>query len=129
MPIVRVDVPEGHPRSELLNLKRRIEESIARTWAKDHIYVAVREMLAEPGERSAIVTVDLRPGRGQEEQRAAALYRDIFSALKNGLNTDAARFVLLVREFPERSFVVDGGKRLPPLEQITPQLRSSGEAS
>jgi len=122
MPIVRVDVPEGHSRGELLNVKRHVEESIARTWAKDHIYVAVREVLAEPGDRSAIVTVDLRPGRGKEEERAAALYRDIFRTLKRSLNTDPARFVLLVREFPEKSFVVDGGKRLPPLEQITPEL-------
>lgn len=122
MPIVRVDVPEGYHRQDLLNLKRRVEESIARTWAKEHIYVAVREMLAEAGDRSAIVTVDLRPGRGQETQRAEALYREILNALKSGLNTDAERFVLLVREFPERSFIVSGGKRLPPLDQITPQL-------
>lgn len=122
MPIVRVDVPQGHPRDELLKLKRRVEESIARTWAKEHIYVAVREMLSEPGDRSAIVTVDLRPGRGREEQRAAALYQEIFSALEKGLDTDANRFVLLVREFPERAFVVSGGKRLPPLKEITPEL-------
>jgi len=122
MPIVRVDVPQGHSRDELLKLKRRVEESIARTWAKEHIYVAVREMLSEPGDRSAIITVDLRPGRGQEEPRAVALYREVFSALQEGLNTDANRFVLLVREFPERAFVVSGGKRLPPLEEITPEL-------
>jgi len=123
MPIVRIDVPEGHPRNELLQLKQRVEESIARTWAKEHIYVAVREMLAEPGDRSAIVTVDLRPGRGGEEQRAATLYREVLDALKKGMNIDPSRFVLLVREFPERAFVVSGGKRLPPLEQITPELR------
>jgi len=122
MPIVRIDVPEGHLRHELLALKRQVEQAIARTWAKDHIYVAVREMLTEPGDRSAIVTVDLRPGRGHEEQRAAALYRELLGALQKGFNTDANRFVLLVREFPERAFVVSGGKRLPPLEQITPEL-------
>ena len=80
-------------------------------------------MLAEPGDRSAIVTVDLRPGRGGEEQRAATLYREVLDALKKGMNIDPSRFVLLVREFPERAFVVSGGKRLPPLEQITPELR------
>jgi phenylpyruvate tautomerase PptA (4-oxalocrotonate tautomerase family) len=122
MPIVRVDVPEGYPRDKLFELKRRVEESIARTWAKEHIYVSIREMLAEPGDRSAIVTVDLRPGRGQEEQRAAALYREILDALRKDMNTDPDRFVLLVREFPERAFVVSGGRRLPPLEQITPDL-------
>ncbi len=122
MPVVRVDVPEGHPREKLLRIKRQVEDSIARTWAKDHIYVAVREMLAEPGDRSAIVTVDLRPGRGREEERAAALYRQVLAALTENIGTDANRFVLLVREFPERAFVVDGGKRLPPLEGITPNL-------
>ena len=122
MPIVRVDVPEGHPREALLRIKRRIEDSIARTWAKDHIYVAVREMVAEPGDRSAIVTVDLRPGRGKEEERASALYRQVLDTLHENIGTDANRLVLLVREFPEKAFVVDGGKRLPPLAQITPNL-------
>ena len=122
MPVVRVDVPEGHPREKLLRIKRRVEDSIARTWAKDHIYVAVREVLAEPGDRSAIVTVDLRPGRGKEEERASALYEQVLAALRENIGTDADRFVLLVREFPERAFVVDGGKRLPPLEKITPDL-------
>ena len=126
MPIVRVDVPEGHPRETLLRIKRRIEDSIARTWAKDHIYVSVREMLAEPGDRSAIVTVDLRPGRGKEEERAAALYRQVLDTLKESIGTDGDRFVLLVREFPERGFVVDGGRRLPPLGQITPELAQRG---
>ena len=122
MPIVRIDVPQGHPQKALLTLKKRVEDSIARTWAKDHIYVAVREMTAEAGDRSAIVTVDLRPGRGKEEERAAALYKEVLGALKSGFDTDPNRFVLLVREFPERSFVVDGGQRLPSLEQITPSI-------
>ena len=122
MPIVRVDVPEGHPREALLRIKRSIEDSIARTWAKDHIYVAVREMLAEPGDRSAIVTVDLRPGRGNEEARSSALYRQVLDTLLMNIRTDPDRFVLLVRESPESGFVVDGGRRLPPLERITPEL-------
>jgi phenylpyruvate tautomerase PptA (4-oxalocrotonate tautomerase family) len=126
MPIVRVDVPEGHPREALLRIKRRIEDSIARTWAKDHIYVAVREMIAEPGDRSAIVTVDLRPGRGKEEERASALYRQVLETLQENVGTDGDRFVLLVRESPERGFVVDGGRRLPPLAQITPELATRG---
>jgi phenylpyruvate tautomerase PptA (4-oxalocrotonate tautomerase family) len=122
MPIVRVDVPQGHSSSLLLTLKCRVEDSIARTWAKEHIYVAVKEMSAEPGDRTAIVTVDLRPGRGQEQQRAAALYQDVLAALKDCVDTDPERFVLLIREFPERNFVVSGGQSLPPLDQITPQL-------
>ncbi|HEX2651265.1 MAG TPA: hypothetical protein VHN19_15150 [Burkholderiales bacterium] len=124
MPVIRVDIPQGHPRPKLLELKRAVEQAIARTWAKEHIYVAVHEMLAEPGDCSAIVTVDLRPGRGQEEERAQALYKALLAALKKGFGTDPDRFVLLVREFPERCFVVSGGKRLPPLSHLTPSLSS-----
>src|SRR6266446_4612726 len=114
MPIVRIDVPQGHPREEMLRLKRCVEEAIARTWATDHIYVAIHEMLCESDDRSAILTVDLRAGRGREEKRAAVLYQMVLDALKASLNTDADRFVLLVREFPESSFIVDGGRPLPP---------------
>ncbi|HXS51464.1 MAG TPA: hypothetical protein VN782_02940 [Usitatibacter sp.] len=122
MPIVRVDVPDEHPREVLLAVKRSIEAAVARTWAKDHIYVAIHPMVTAPGERTAIVTVDLRPGRGEEERRAKALYREILAVLRSSLNTEPDRFVLLVREFQERCFVVDGGKRLPPLKDLTPPL-------
>jgi hypothetical protein len=99
-----------------------VEHAIATTWAKEHIYVAVREMIAEPGDRSCLATVDLRPGRGREEERAQALYRILLAALQSGFGTDPDRFVLLVREFEERCFVVSGGKRLPPLAELTPTL-------
>jgi phenylpyruvate tautomerase PptA (4-oxalocrotonate tautomerase family) len=122
MPIVRVDVPDEHPRAVLIALKRSIEEAVARTWARDHIYVAIHPMVTAPGDRSAIVTVDLRPGRGEEERRAQALYRELLAALRSSLHTDPDRFVLLIREFQERCFVVDGGKRLPPLKDLTPPL-------
>ncbi len=124
MPIVRVDIPEGHPREVRLKLKRVLEECIARTWAKEHIYVALHEMLAEPSDRTAIMTVDLRPGRGKEADRARALYRETLEALKSTVGTDPERFVLLIREFPEWAFVVSGGKSLPPLSEITPALAS-----
>jgi hypothetical protein len=122
MPIVRVDVPDGYPRNVLLALKRSVEDAVARTWAKDHIYVAIHPMIAAPGDRTAIVTVDLRPGRGEEERRASALYRELLAALRSSIGTEPDRFVLLIREFQERCFVVDGGKRLPPLEDLTPSL-------
>jgi hypothetical protein len=77
-------------------------------------------MLAEPGDATAIVTVDLRPGRGEEKQRARALYREALEALRRTVGTEPERFVLLIREFPEWAFVVDGGQSLPPLGQITP---------
>jgi hypothetical protein len=122
MPIVRVDVPDEHPREALLALKASIEGAVARTWAKDHIYVAIHPMVCAPGDRSAIVTVDLRPGRGEEERRAKALYRELLAVLRSSIHTEPDRFVLLIREFQERCFVVDGGKRLPPLRDLTPPL-------
>jgi phenylpyruvate tautomerase PptA (4-oxalocrotonate tautomerase family) len=122
MPIIRVDIPEGHPREARLEIQRGLAESVARTWAKDHIYVAVREMLAEPGDATAIVTVDLRPGRGKEPERARALYREVLELLQRTVGTTPERFVLLIREFPDWAFVVDGGQSLPPLGRITPAL-------
>jgi hypothetical protein len=127
MPIVRVDIPEGNSEEARLHLKRSLEACIAHTWAKDHIYVAVREMVAEVSDRTAIMTVDLRPGRGGEAKRAQALYREAIAALQATVGTNPDRFVLLIREFPEWAFIVDGGKSLPPLAQITPEL-SQGAA-
>jgi phenylpyruvate tautomerase PptA (4-oxalocrotonate tautomerase family) len=120
MPIIRVDIPEGHSREARMQLKRGLEESIARTWARDHIYVAVHEVMAE--DQTIIVTVDLRPGRGQEAQRARLFYREVMELLDKTVGVDPERFVLLIREFPHWAFVVDGGTGLPPLEQITPAL-------
>ena len=122
MPIIRIDVPEGQSRENLLELRRRIQDAVARTWAKEHIYVAMREMIVDADERTTIVTVDLRAGRGYEEQRAVALYREILDAMHSSIKADENRFVLLIREFPERCFVVSGGRGLPPLEEITPKL-------
>lgn len=126
MPIVRIDVPEGHPRERLLELKRRMQGAIERTWARDHIYVAVREMVSDAADGSAIVTVDLRPGRGKEAERARALYAEALAALRETTGIDPKRFVLLIRQFPEWSFVVDGGGSLPDLDEITPHLASGG---
>lgn len=122
MPVVRVDVREGHPRAKLLALRGQLESAVARTWAKDHIYVSVNQFPADDADRTVIMTVDLRPGRGQEKERSAALYRESLKALEELVDADPQRFVLLVREFPERSFVVDGGMSLPPLSDITPSL-------
>jgi len=120
MPIIRVDIPEGQSREVRKELKRSLEDCIARTWAKDHIYVAVHEVMAE--DRTVMMTVDLRPGRGKEAERARALYREVLEILGRTVGVDPDRFVLLIREFPDWAFVVDGGKSLPPLSEITPAL-------
>jgi phenylpyruvate tautomerase PptA (4-oxalocrotonate tautomerase family) len=126
MPIIRVDIPDGHPRELRLQLKRRLDECIARTWAKDHIFIAVHEVPAD--DRTVIMTVDLRPGRGKEAERANALYHEVLDSLRDTVGVDPDRFVLLIREFPEWAFVVDGGKSLPPLGQITPALQAATES-
>jgi phenylpyruvate tautomerase PptA (4-oxalocrotonate tautomerase family) len=122
MPIIRIDIPEGHGREQRLELKRKLEGCIARTWARDHIYITVNEALADKGDPTVIMTVDLRPGRGKEPERASALYREVLQALHSTIGVDPDRFVLLIREFPEWAFVVDGGKSLPSLDYITPAL-------
>lgn len=124
MPIIRVDIPEGHGREKRLQLKRMLQDCIARTWARDHIYIAIHEALTEQGDPTVMMTVDLRPGRGKEPERASALYREVLEALRNTIGVDPDRFVLLIREFPEWAFVVDGGKSLPSLDYITPALPS-----
>jgi hypothetical protein len=126
MPIVRIDIPEGHPRERLLELRRRMQAAIERTWARDHIYIAIRETVCDAPDGSAIVTVDLRPGRGKEADRAQALYAEALAALRATTGVDEKRFVLLVRQFPEWSFVVDGGRSLPGLDEITPELAAGG---
>lgn len=120
MPIIRVDIPEGQPRKVRVELKRSLEDCIARTWAKDHIFIAVHEVIAD--DRTVIMTVDLRPGRGKETERARALYREVLEILGRTVGVDPDRFVLLIREFPDWAFVVDGGRSLPPLGDITPAL-------
>lgn len=124
MPVIRVDIPEGHSRALRLQLKRRLEDCVARTWAKEHIYVALHEALTVKDDRTVMMTVDLRPGRGKEAERARALYREVLDALRDTVGVDPERFVLLIREFPEWAFVVDGGQGLPPLGEITPALVS-----
>lgn len=122
MPVIRIDIPEGHSRDARMQLKRDLGDCIARTWAKEHIYIAVHESLADKDDRTVIMTVDLRPGRGKEAERASALYREVLEALRKTIGVDPDRFVLLIRESPEWAFVVEGGKSLPPLSQLTPAL-------
>lgn len=123
MPIVRVDIPEGHSRNTKAELRRRVWQCIHETWAKEHIYVAVREMYTEPGEEQAIVTVDLRPGRGQEQARTNALYRGVAQAFEDMPEPKPRTFVLLVRQVSADGFATEAGP-LPDLSKITPAIDS-----
>lgn len=122
MPIVRIEIPQGHPREQKARLKRRIHDCIVASWAKEHIYIAITEMFSEPGEQQAIVTVDLRPGRGREAERTRALYEGVAKAFRECLSPSPTEFVLLVRQVPAEGFATEGGP-LPELDRITPALR------
>lgn len=124
MPIVRLDLPEGHSRETKSKLKKRIRECIVETWAKEHIYIAIREMFTEPGEEQAIMTVDLRPGRGQEQARTNALYRGVVKALQDLPDPKPETFVMLVRQVPAEGFATEAGP-LPDLGEVTPAIRTA----
>jgi phenylpyruvate tautomerase PptA (4-oxalocrotonate tautomerase family) len=121
VPLVRIDIPEGHSREQKATLKRRIHECIVASWAKEHIYIAITEMFSEPGGEQAIVTVDLRPGRGREAERTRALYDGVAKAFLECLSPPPREFVLLVRQVPAEGFATEGGP-LPELDLITPAL-------
>lgn len=128
MPIIRVDIPEGHGRETKAALRKQIHDCIARTWAKEHIYIAIREMFTEPGEEQVIMTVDLRPGRGQEALRTNALYRGVDHALGQLLHPKPKSWVLLVRQVPAEGFATEAGP-LPDLSEITPALQTAPQHS
>ena len=56
MPIVRADVPEWLTHEQCLEIRKELHGCIARTWFKEHIWVAVRPYTSEPEERTVIVT-------------------------------------------------------------------------
>jgi phenylpyruvate tautomerase PptA (4-oxalocrotonate tautomerase family) len=121
VPIIRIDIPEGHARDQKARLQKRIHECIAATWAKEHIYIAITEMFSQPGQEQAIVTVDLRPGRGREAERTRALHEGVAKAFLECLSPPPREFVLLVRQVPAEGFATEGGP-LPRLDLITPAL-------
>jgi len=128
MPIIRMDVPEGLTRDQKAALRAKVHQAIAKTWANEHIYVAIREMFSEPGERLVIVTVDLRPGRGREEERGMALNALLLQALSETIGARQEDLVLLIRETPWHGFIAQG-ERLRDLELITPELEAVPAAS
>jgi len=121
MRILRIDVPEGLTREQKATLQKEIRRCVELTWAKEHVYITIRDMFSEPGDRTTIMTMDLRPGRGHENERAEKLYAMALEVLKQTVPLEARDFVMLIREVPEHGFIV-GGQRLPALERITPAL-------
>lgn len=125
MPIMRADVPAWTDNAQMAVLRTELHECIKRTWAREHIWIAVRRMYAEPGERTVMLTVDLRDGRGQENERTRALFDEALEVCNRILGTTAENLILLVRKFGQDE-CVSGGQELPPLSQLTPELNRSG---
>lgn len=121
MPIIRCDIPSGHDRATKDALYRILHDSIAETWAREHIWIALCEKHAPPENRQVILTVDLRPGRGGEAARRDALFDRIQRGFEALIGTRADDLILLVRDFPDEA-CLSGGALLPPLDSLTPSL-------
>ena len=50
MPIMRADIPDWASRVQMAALRLELQGCIERTWAREHIWIAVRGMYAEPKE-------------------------------------------------------------------------------
>jgi phenylpyruvate tautomerase PptA (4-oxalocrotonate tautomerase family) len=118
MPIVRVDIPEGHSDATKDALRHEIKQAIndiidpgqngrypeTCKW----IYVSIREAYGKIGDGLPTVTIDTRPGRKQEQKlRLANAICDIFEKL---LGT---RDVYVLMRSTEAADHIGGGKSLP----------------
>jgi hypothetical protein len=124
MPIVRADVPAWATEDQLTAIKVELRGCIERTWAREHIWIAVRPMHAARDDTTVILTVDLRDGRGQEKRRTQALFDEALAACRRIFGTPDDKLIVLVRKF-KREECVSGGRELPPLEELTPPLKQS----
>jgi hypothetical protein len=123
MPIIRVDVPDWATRAQMADIRKSLQACIESTWAREHIWIAVRGAFAEPNEATVILTVDLRDGRGQEKERTKALFDEALEVFNSVLGTKENNFILLVRKFGQDE-CISGGAELPALSQLTPVLRN-----
>jgi hypothetical protein len=57
-----------------MEIRKELHGCIARTWFKEHIWVAVRSYASEPDERTVIMTAEFRVGCGHEKERAEDLF-------------------------------------------------------
>lgn len=121
MPIVRVDVPEWLSHDQRTEIRAALHGCIARTWFREHIWVAVRPVTTEPDERMVIMTVEVRDGRGHEKERTEALFAEAHDVFERIVGTRPEEFILLVRKFGQDD-CISGGAPLPPLADGTPDV-------
>lgn len=121
MPIVRADVPDWTTKEQMGKIRIGLIDCMIRTWAKDHLWISVRPMYAEPNDPTVIVTVDLRDGRGLEAERTHALFDVALQLFGSTIGTTDDKLIVLVRKFEQKE-CVSGGATLPPLSELTPSL-------
>ncbi len=121
MPFVRVDVPEGLSREAKGRIREGLHDAIAKSWFKEHIWIAIRDMYAEPGDRTVLLSCGVRPGRGQEAERTQALFDRAHEVMEREIGTSPDEMICMVHEF-EQHMCISGGGELPPLGDGTPAL-------
>jgi hypothetical protein len=119
MPIVRADVPEWLSHEQRSEIRAQLHGCIERTWYKEHIWVAVRAYTSEPNERTVIVTVEVRDGRGHEKERAQAMFAETHEVMARIVGTREDELIVLCRKFAQEDCISAGGE-LPPLSDATP---------
>jgi hypothetical protein len=125
MPVIRVDIPEGQSPETKQALYDAIHDGT--TWANEHIWISLAEKFSPAGDRQVLMTVDLRPGRGGEEERLRKLFDKLQPAFESAIGTTAEDLIILVRDFPQEA-CLSGGAPLPPLESLTPTLGAADAA-
>jgi len=121
MPIVRADVPEWLSHEQRTEIRKELHGCIARTWFKEHIWIAVRTYTSEPQERTVIMTVEVRGGRGHDKERAEACFDESLDVFSRIIGTKADELIVLCRKFGQED-CISGGDELPPLSEATPDI-------
>jgi|GEM_PF-1540164 len=121
MPIVRVDVPQSLSQEQQLEVRREIHGCIERSWFREHIWIAVRPYASEPNERTVIMTVEVRGGRGHDKERAEACFEEAFEVFNRIVGTEREELIVLCRKFAQED-CISGGDELPPLAEATPHV-------
>ena len=122
MPFVRVDVPEGLGREVKARIREGLHDCVAKSWFKEHIWIAIRDMYAEPDEKTVLMSCGVRPGRGQEAERTQALYDSAQALMEKEIGTMPDEMILVMHEF-DQHMCISGGGQLPPLGDGTPELK------
>jgi phenylpyruvate tautomerase PptA (4-oxalocrotonate tautomerase family) len=118
MPIVRVDIPAGHPDSVKDRIRAGIKKAIddvidpgqkgrhpeTRKW----IYVSITEAYGKLGDGLPTVTIDTRPGRKQEQKLELA--RRLCDVFEQTLGT---RDVYVLLRESQAGDHIGGGTPLP----------------